>query len=163
MLFGRNPAAEILLAMLNLTPSSVGRFRDCYPSEDGERIIVYTRNGGGNREEYQGVLDDLKSNPNWLQDYDDDYDCTYASIEFSVPTEFKELVKEIADQTSTVAPAEKWQNLMQDLSERKDSAAASRALEVGKRIFGVIESALPGTHSISSPEGSIVVANVPPK
>ena len=48
MLFGQNPASDVLLATLGLTRGSVGRFRDCYV-KDG-RICVYTRNGGGNRE-----------------------------------------------------------------------------------------------------------------
>lgn len=49
MLFGQSANADALLAVLGLTRGSVGRYRDCYLTEDG-RIAVYTRNGGGNRE-----------------------------------------------------------------------------------------------------------------
>lgn len=47
LLFGNNPMSEIILATLGLRTSDVGRFRDCFIDED--RIAVYTRNGGGNR------------------------------------------------------------------------------------------------------------------
>jgi hypothetical protein len=48
MLFGQNPAADVILGTLGLTKEGVGRFRDAYVA-DGQ-IAVYTRNGGGNRE-----------------------------------------------------------------------------------------------------------------
>ena len=83
MLFGENELADDLLKMLNLTKEDCGRYRDCYLDEKGEKIIVYTRNGGGNREYYEEVFDKLSSHTNYLCDYDDDFDCTYASIEFS--------------------------------------------------------------------------------
>jgi len=101
MLFGKNNFSEILLAMLGLVTGDVGRFRDCYPSDDGSEIIVYTRNGGGNREAYQEVFDRLRLHPNYIGDADDDYDCTYATIRFSVPDKFKEAVRQIADKTDT--------------------------------------------------------------
>lgn len=155
MLFGRNPYSELLMAMLGLTPGECGRFRDCYPNEDGTKIIVYTRNGGGNRDEYQGTIDALAAHPHYVRDYDDDYDCTYASIEFSVPEQFATHVKAIADAADTRTPAEKWQSLMSDLQSGKDSAASSRALEVGKQIFGAIESGQ--SQNVSTPEGSVTV------
>jgi hypothetical protein len=48
MLHGRNPDADLLLAVLGLSRDDVGRFRDAFVS-DGQ-IAVYTRNGGGNRD-----------------------------------------------------------------------------------------------------------------
>jgi len=48
LIFGENPASDVLLATLGLSRDDVGRFRDCFVS-DG-KIVVYTRNGGGNRE-----------------------------------------------------------------------------------------------------------------
>lgn len=65
-----------------------GRFRDIYfQNEEGEqpKIILYTRNGGGNRDYYQWVFELLESHPLYITDYDDDFDCTYAYIEFSAP------------------------------------------------------------------------------
>jgi len=65
-----------------------GRFRDIYfQNEEGSepKIILYTRNGGGNREWYQYVFDLLEKHPLYIADYDDDFDCTYAYIEFKAP------------------------------------------------------------------------------
>jgi hypothetical protein len=50
-LFGQNPAAGLLCAILGKRPADFGRFRDAFVAErNGEPVIaVYTRNGGGNR------------------------------------------------------------------------------------------------------------------
>ena len=51
MLFGVNPAAPILLAMLDTTQDKIPRFRDIYIKD--EYIVIHTRTGGGNREYYE--------------------------------------------------------------------------------------------------------------
>lgn len=65
-----------------------GRFRDIYfVNEEGSdpKIVLYTRNGGGNRDFYEYVFELLSTHPNYIQDYDDDFDSTYAYIEFKAP------------------------------------------------------------------------------
>lgn len=47
LIFGQNEYAGVILATLGLKRDDVGRFRDCYVA--GDRIVVYTRNGGDNR------------------------------------------------------------------------------------------------------------------
>ena len=118
MLFGENELADDLLKMLNLTKEDCGRYRDCYLDENGEKIIVYTRNGGGNREYYEEVFDKLSSHTNYLCDYDDDFDCTYASIEFSVPDKFIELTKEFVKKgADTTTGSEKFKKLLDVLDK----------------------------------------------
>ena len=118
MLFGENELADDLLKMLNLTKEDCGRYRDCYLDEKGEKIIVYTRNGGGNREYYEEVFDKLSSHTNYLCDYDDDFDCTYASIEFSVPDKFIELTKEFVKKgADTITGSEKFKKLLDVLDK----------------------------------------------
>ena len=119
MLFGQNPISNVLLEILQLTEEGFGRFRDCYLSSDGSKIIVYTRNGGGNREKYQGVFDELSKHENYICDYDDDFDCTYASIEFSVPQKYKEICKELAKISDTSAGQDKFKKILEQL-ETKD-------------------------------------------
>lgn len=160
MLFGRNPYADILMAMLGLTPANVGRYRDCYPNEDGTRILVYTRNGGGNREQYQAVIDELAKHPCYLSDCDDDFDCTYATIAFKVPEGCEEAVKYIADESDTRTGSEKFSKLISDLQAGKDNANTSRALDVGKQIFAKLEQQASGT--VSTPDGSVVVTPIKP-
>src|SRR6185503_4671681 len=97
MLFGRNAAAPLLLAVLDLDEGKVGRFRDAFIL-DG-KIGIYTRNGGGNREHWSFSYPDaiegqacpcvgcfmtyrVKDLPFYSSDVDDDYDSTYATIFF---------------------------------------------------------------------------------
>lgn len=120
MLHGVNPAKNILLSILNIdTPESEyssGRFRDIYVNEDGTKIILFTRNGGGNREEYQPIIDKLAEHPNYLTDYDDDYDCTYAYIEFSVPEKAQELCKGMATGITPKSLFEKTQEVLSQMN-----------------------------------------------
>lgn len=99
MLHGVNPLAPILKAILGIdvegSKYESGRFRDIYLNEKGTAIILYTRNGGGNREEYQPLIDVLATHPNYIEDHDDDFDCTYAYITFTVPKEAEELCKSL--------------------------------------------------------------------
>lgn len=87
MMHGTNPLAGGLLAVLGFSPDQFGRIRDCFLVQvDGDpRIAVFTRCGGGNRDDYQSVFDWAREQETYIRDYDDDYDCTYATFEFSVP------------------------------------------------------------------------------
>ena len=58
MLFGMNPDANKLLSLLDAKQEDFGRFRNVYV-EDGF-IVVHTRCGGGNREDYF---------PEWVTDH----------------------------------------------------------------------------------------------
>ena len=143
LLFGQNPNSEILKAMLGLgTKYHIGRFRDIYLSEDGTKILVYTRNGGGNRECYdcdKETVEDkancksapdgcfwspdmcpLKGNasmslhPNFVEDKDDDFDCTYVYHIFTIPKEHKELVKMLSGSKEPNV-TEKFQTLIKEM------------------------------------------------
>ncbi|MDP1711963.1 MAG: hypothetical protein Q8K86_05850 [Candidatus Nanopelagicaceae bacterium] len=116
MLFGTNPFAELLLSLLDLKPGDVGRFRDCYVSEDGKRIVVFTRNGGGNREDYENVISQLQKHPAYVKDYDDDFDCTYASFEFNVPEEHKDFAELMLGLTQNKKPPmQKFEDLIEKM------------------------------------------------
>lgn len=112
MLFGVSNAAQLLMAALGLKAADVGRFRDCYLTADGE-IAVYTRNGGGNREDYQSVIDLLALHPCYLRDADDDFDCTYATIYFRVPTDIDRVALEAVQ--PELARDEVWQSFLETL------------------------------------------------
>jgi hypothetical protein len=132
MLFGMNEASDAILATLGLTKSDCGRFRNCWIEKinDKYRIVVYTRNGGGNREHYNDETIEgedcgctgciiqyaLPKNPLYLGDEDDDYDCTYASIYFSLPEDYKnELIAIACDEP--IEPSEMWKKLLDQLKE----------------------------------------------
>lgn len=79
--------AEVLL---NIMLEDVGRFRDCWVEDVDGRLIVaiYTRNGGGNRPDYEAVSKHLATHPGYIEDADDEFDSTYRTYRFAVPTEF---------------------------------------------------------------------------
>lgn len=87
MINGVNPSTFFILPMLGEKhPDDYPRFRDCFV--DNNEIHVYTRVGGGNRNCEFGE-EELQQHPNYLRDFDDEYDSTYATYVFSIPDEFK--------------------------------------------------------------------------
>lgn len=141
MLFGVNARAPMFLACLNLSPSDIPRFRDCYVRDNA--IVVYTRTGGGNREYYESEAScrenypeyfqgestehpsgpwnaDLRKHPNFVSDVDCDFDCTYAYFFFSFPDEFKEDLKAISQADPDHKPSDKWKALFKTMNENKE-------------------------------------------
>jgi hypothetical protein len=119
LIHGVNSLQPVLCEILGLSAGTsdeskmdTGRFRDIYLNEDGTIIHLFTRNGGGNRncwnddeDNNNSVLCDcpgciqtylLKTHPNYISDIDDDFDCTYAITDFSVPEQYLELTKSLA-------------------------------------------------------------------
>lgn len=97
--------------VLGLTTAAVGRFRDAWVEQrDGMPVIaIYTRNGGGNREHYADDVDAgpdctctgciityrLPAHPLYLNDRDDGFDPTYATVYFNVPEAFRAELSEV--------------------------------------------------------------------
>jgi hypothetical protein len=115
MMHGVDQNAPLLMSILGLdveggTPT--GRFRDIHVNEDGSRIVLLTRNGGGNREHWDFSYENpegegcacpgciqsyvLPKHPNYVRDWDDDFDSTFAHTEFSVPEEYLAITRSIA-------------------------------------------------------------------
>lgn len=138
-LFGTNPFSTLLLEALGAEDWHIPRFRDCYLSEDGSEIIIYTRTGGGNREEYEDENHFLTLEDGYKRDEDDDYDCTYAKFYYAVPEAFKPMALQLTQLGATKDPAKDWQTLLDNLKNGDaDRPDVQRALKVGEQIFGVI-------------------------
>jgi len=115
VLFGENGSQkEFLFTVLGKSQGDFGRYRDIYVTET--HIVVHTRNGGGNRENYEDVFEEMSTHPLYDYDEDDDFDCTYANIYFKHPTEHIEVLKEMAQ--GTITPGEKWQILLSALEKK---------------------------------------------
>lgn len=84
--------AAAILPLIGLDPAAghLFRLRDVWVETDSGGLVVhvYTRVGGGNRDDYAGVIDVLRGHPGYLRDSDDTYDATYASFWFRLPAEF---------------------------------------------------------------------------
>lgn len=94
MLNGFNPACLFFMPMLGRKQDEYPRFRDCFLSEDDERIVIFTRVGGNNRNCGFGE-EELYNDPNFVKTYDDEEDSTYGYYEFNVPEKWKEDFKKI--------------------------------------------------------------------
>lgn len=88
-MFGFNSACVVFMPMLGRKQDDYPRFRDCFLSDDMERIVIYTRVGGNNRWSGYGE-EELFKDPNFVRTYDDDFDNTYGYYEFNVPEKWKE-------------------------------------------------------------------------
>ena len=96
MVNGFNPSCLLLMPMLGRKQDEYPRFRDCFLSDDGKRIVIYTRVGGGNRGCGYGE-EELCKDPNFVTTYDDDFDNTYGYYEFNVPEKWKPDFDKIVD------------------------------------------------------------------
>lgn len=97
---GFDRGAVILpLIGINYEAAAAFRFRDTWIErhpDDRYLVHVYTRIGGGNREDYVEAITVLRGIDGFVRDADDTYDSTYASFWFQLPDVFIEMVKEFA-------------------------------------------------------------------
>ena len=114
MIFGMNPDSDKLLSFLGKTQDDFGRFRNVY-MEDGY-IVVYTRNGGGNRDVYEEVFDEMSTHPWYSHDADDDFDCTYASIYFKIPEGIDQTFVALHGLDVGNHPEKQWSQFIEDNS-----------------------------------------------
>lgn len=148
MMFGYSPLAGVTLSALDLTPNDIPRFRDAYFDAEENRLVVYTRTGGGNREyygqpdgydneDYEGPFNsDLENHPNYIFDEDDDFDCTYAYFYFSIPESFAPIFATFKELGAgqDLNPTEKFAKMLEDLENGNSTPETERALEIGKSI-----------------------------
>ena len=116
MVFGMNPDSDKLLGLLGKTTGDFGRFRNVF-MEDGY-IVVHTRCGGGNREDYEDVFDEMSTHPWYSHNADDDFDCTYANIYFKVPDNQKDFLA-IQNFNEGKNPNEQWKELFEMFDSAK--------------------------------------------
>lgn len=138
-LFGVNPFTPILLGVLNTRVEQIPRFRDVFVEND--EIIIYTRTGGGNRDEYDrpdcpGPSNaDLRNIPGYLRDEDDSFDSTFAYFHYAVPKNVRLMLAQIAKATKDrPTPSDAWKRLKADLDEGRDTPATNRAKDVAEHI-----------------------------
>jgi hypothetical protein len=166
MLFGVNPFSGILLSMLGTEPGAIPRFRDCFLSDDGQQIVIYTRTGGGNRDYYEDAEtrrsnfpedfegeetpcgpwnDDLRCLPGFVRDEDDDFDCTYARFYYDVAEPFRAQIELLSNLGGVVNPAQRWEEMLNGLKSGDTSRDdVQRAIQVGEALFGQIKKAFEG-------------------
>lgn len=152
-IFGYNEYTPVLLGILGLESSAFGRYRDISAKLDEEGniyIVVLTRCGGGNRDEYQETIDKLKKHDWYFKDYDESFDSTYACIEFKVDLntvrddlrdKVGEVLVKIAERNDPRGASQKFQDLTAKMNDPKqaDHPDVKRSMEVGKKIVEQVE------------------------
>lgn len=111
MLHGFNQFAPEAIAMLGANSKLIGRLRDAYFTKlDGAPVIlVLTRTGGGNRDDYITENDYLRGLPGFIKDIDSPMDETYAEFYFSVPPDYLGPVNLLLEKTGIPpTPKEKF-------------------------------------------------------
>jgi hypothetical protein len=112
-LFGENDKSGFLLGLLGKEAGDFGRYRDVFVTD--EYIVVHTRCGGGNREDYEDVFTEMSNHPLYAFDDDDSFDETYADIYFNYPAGYEEILTEMSK--GTITPSEKWKMLFDALGK----------------------------------------------
>jgi len=95
-----------IMALVGLTPDMVGRYRDHWiekgPDSETLVVAVYTRNGGGNRPEFEDQLSQMHALPTFISDDDDEFDATYCTLRFTLT---KQAVVDAFTNANDVDPA----------------------------------------------------------
>lgn len=75
---------EVMFPFLGVPLPEIPRYRDHWLELDGDAIVlaVYTRTGGGNREEYAEQIKELCNLPAFMVETDDSYANTYMTFRF---------------------------------------------------------------------------------
>lgn len=88
LVFGTSGWPRGVMALVIPNPDMIGRYRDHWmeavDNDDALVLAIYTRMGGGNREDYAETLAALHALPEFLSDDDDTYDSTYCTLRFKV-------------------------------------------------------------------------------
>lgn len=122
VIFGENPNGEALVTLIDSVQSVVvGRYRDAWVEHEGDSLLirVHTRNGGGNRADYDDPS--MQAHPWYVRDEDDDYDSTYADYWFR--PDLSALDPEIASALVGMAQApvdmtERWNAAIEAITNR---------------------------------------------
>ena len=136
-LFGINEDMPFLLGMLGTNTEYFSRFRDVELINDGTIIRVFTRTGGGNRKYYQDNWNKIRENPLYLKDYDDDFDNTYAYIEFDIPKKYKSTAKKMFK--GEPIPFEQKFNKELEEMNKPETEAYKKANNIANKILGAID------------------------
>lgn len=134
-LFGGNPQAKVILKMLSLTPTDIGRFRDAFVSEG--KILIYARLGGGNRDEYKEVIAKLQEHPCYLSDKDDNFDSTYASFYFSFPDKYKEILG--AMEEGPIDTDKRWKDKLEEISNKSPQELKDKYPEITQVVEDIVK------------------------
>lgn len=155
---GNNPLIGLILASIQrVQPIGFDRLRDAYLDlqPDGSVLLaVYTRCGGGNREEYQSMFTVAAGHPLFVREEDSDFDNTYATLWFKAPEHMAADFKRLAELAKmlTVTPATRFETVMADLENKPAPVLPPPLVEADKAEVGVLLEKLARAAGVWEPE-----------
>lgn len=132
LLFGMNPNTDVVLALLGLRQHDVERFRNVSLDLEAGEISVYTRTGGGNREDYPQNA--LTSHPDYLRDKDDDFDSTYATFYLRIPQGMVDHAKCLANPSEHGIPAPLIRKVVEVMQRQSEADKLQARYEAHQRL-----------------------------
>jgi hypothetical protein len=135
MVMGYNPFTPIILDTLNLTPQAIPRFRDAYIDDDGN-LVLLTRTGGGNREDYVLENAELAARPDYLGDVDDSFDETFAHFTFRTPASSIPAIATALKAQGHYDPLGRFRAMTEQIGQGGGSPRAKRATEAIAKQLG---------------------------
>lgn len=137
LMFHVNPLAGYLMGALHLSREETGRFRDCFLQRgaSGLEIHLLTRNGGGNRKDYEHVTRELRSRPDYVRDFDMPTDVTYAIYVFRIPDGIADGLDRVVTQMPQLIPPpahERFDRFMRQMQENPENPEAVRVRDAMK-------------------------------
>lgn len=137
-LFGENKDTAIFLGMIEMEKKDFARFRDIWLNTEGDKILVLTKLGGENRQNYQKEINQIRKNKYYITDYDDCFDETYAYFEFNIDEKYKETCKEIAPKEKRLTLEEMFKQEVEQ-AQIPGTDAFERMDKIAKKIVDQIE------------------------
>lgn len=138
ILFGINEEMPVLLGMIGVNTEYFERFRDVDLINGANTIRVMTRLGGGNRPDYKSTWKKIRKHELYVKDYDDDFDETYAYIEYKIPEKYQETAKKMF-KGEPMSFKERFEKELEDMN-KPETEASRRAEEIAKKITDAIDS-----------------------
>ena len=140
---GLNPFAGILLGSLGFKQplDEIDRFRDCYVDAD-DNIVVFTRTGGQNRDQYQAGNQHLAERADFLRTEDWSEDGTYAKFVYQPPEEVRELTRQLGEAGARSDPTQKFRAFLADMDSEAPKPSTRAALERARPLIEQMGAAL---------------------
>lgn len=135
-LFGENEDAMAILGFAGLTREMFPRYRDVFLDDKGLTVLVYTRIGGANREYFKDEINKLKLHKQYVCNYDDHHDETYAYFKFNVLPEYVDTAKKVFKE-DPVSVWDKFQNHIKK-AEDPNSEEHKKDQEIADQIMRAI-------------------------
>ena len=134
-IFGENENADKILDLIDINRENFGRYRDCWLNPEGTIATVLSRVGGGNRQNYEYVYENLKLHIRYIGYKEEPGDSTYVYFNFSIPDNKIEEAKKIAPKEKHKTVCQMFHDEIKEAEEDPESPAAKKMEKIADQIM----------------------------